>query len=936
MDYIADILLITVTELESRIVLKEFQQATNKAAELKSIGDQIYFDLGIVNTARIFLTRSEMGISGLGGSLQTVTKGIEDINPIALIMVGIAFGINEATQSIGDVLVTEQLCPYELQRVGTTVELQRINLLRGDKPHATPWLIKYFKGFSLVWKGAKVRFGAILSGEKLVDNLDFRDQLKALEQETIGGEMEGAGMYVACQDKKVDWILVKGICDWADGNKSLDKDARQQTAAQNAVKFVISALESIKIDWDKKRHGKTHGTLPFGNIGSFTGNVYINSSQPLETKPKILQSTLPHQPYFFGRERELATIAEAIHPAARTWGALIDGPGGIGKTSLAIRAGHLAPSEHFDVKIFLSAKVRELTPMGERKLEDFMLPNFTILLSELARELGEDRIEQVELSERVKIIRLALTKVHALLIIDNLETFPENERVRLYQFLTQLPTSCKAIVTSRRRTDIDARIVRLDRLSRTEAFELLDELAKKNRHLQKATELERSDLYEITNGNPLLIRWTIGQLGIEGSPYRTLTEAVQYLKAIPHRSQNDPLEYIFGDLIDAFTPNEINVLAALVHFNEPAKITWIANAAGIVEPAALTALEDLADRALLINNEDTQTFYLPTLAATFIRRKRPEIIAQTGNNLVSKAFALIIENGNQEYKKFPTLEENWTSISAAIPLFVVGISTVDNERLQNMCFAINTFLEFSGRWDEKLKLNLYAENIAVKFSDFHNAGFRAYNLGVIYNNREQNDDVLECITRCTLYWEKSSAAGLHEKTLIKWLQGLTYLSEEKNKEAIEVFTEIKKIFESGDPENIDLSSAINNIGRAELALKDYDSAERSFRLALGQAEKLKDQPAIATFICNLAFVESTRKNLPAAEDLAIQAIYLSQKIGRQELVAGAHAILAQILVQKGNPQDGRPYAQVAVDIYTKLRLLSSLKEAQEILKECGG
>ena len=64
-----------------------------------------------------------------------------------------------------------------------------------------------------------MRFGDGLSGEKLVDNLDFRDQLLNLEPEAIGGEMEGAGLYVACQDKKVDWILVKAVCDWADGQK---------------------------------------------------------------------------------------------------------------------------------------------------------------------------------------------------------------------------------------------------------------------------------------------------------------------------------------------------------------------------------------------------------------------------------------------------------------------------------------------------------------------------------------------------------------------------------------------------------------------------------------------------------------------------------------------------------------------------------------------
>ena len=83
----------------------------------------------------------------------------------------------------------------------------------------------------------------ILSGDKLVDDLDFRDQLRQFEQEAIGGEMEGAGLSAAAQRFKIDWILVKAICDWADGKKSIQKKQRQQLAAQNAALFTIHVLK---------------------------------------------------------------------------------------------------------------------------------------------------------------------------------------------------------------------------------------------------------------------------------------------------------------------------------------------------------------------------------------------------------------------------------------------------------------------------------------------------------------------------------------------------------------------------------------------------------------------------------------------------------------------------------------------------------------------
>ena len=199
----ADVLIVTVTEVESRAVIEVFEKFVGNKPKPKSIKDRFYFDLGVINNARVVLTQSEMGSGGLGASQQTVSKGIESLSPAAVIMVGIAFGVNEEKQKIGDILVTEQLRLYDLQRIGTKGNEAKI-ILRGDKPHASPWLINHFKSANLLWQGAKVRFGQVLTGEKLVDNIDFRDQLRYFEAEAIGGEMEGAGLYVACQDKKVD------------------------------------------------------------------------------------------------------------------------------------------------------------------------------------------------------------------------------------------------------------------------------------------------------------------------------------------------------------------------------------------------------------------------------------------------------------------------------------------------------------------------------------------------------------------------------------------------------------------------------------------------------------------------------------------------------------------------------------------------------------
>ena len=240
----ADLLLVTVTKVESLAVLAAFQQHTGQPARIAPRGDKTYHDLGTVNGTRVRLVLSEMGAGGLGGAQQTVSKAIDELGPAAVVMVGIAFGVDEKKQDIGDILVSENLRLYELQRVGAKRGQQKI-ILRGARPDSSRWLLDAFKNADLHWQGAKVRFGCVRTGEKLVDNLDFREQLRAFEPEAIGGEMEGAGLYTACQDAKVDWLLVKAICDWADGHKNRNKTKRQALAARNAAEFVLHTLQTV-------------------------------------------------------------------------------------------------------------------------------------------------------------------------------------------------------------------------------------------------------------------------------------------------------------------------------------------------------------------------------------------------------------------------------------------------------------------------------------------------------------------------------------------------------------------------------------------------------------------------------------------------------------------------------------------------------------------
>ena len=128
--------------------------------------------------------------------------------------------------------------------------------------------------------------------------------------------------------------------------------------------------------------------------------------------------------------------------------------------------------------IFLSSKERELTADGQRALGYFVVPTYLEMLNAIARELGQAETTKTPENERPELILRALRDADVLLVLDNLETVPEPDRDQLFAFVNRLPRGSSAIVTSRRRADASAVVVRLDRLDWEAACALIAELGR--------------------------------------------------------------------------------------------------------------------------------------------------------------------------------------------------------------------------------------------------------------------------------------------------------------------------------------------------------------------------------------------------------------------------------------------------------------------------
>lgn len=719
-----------------------------------------------------------------------------------------------------------------------------------------------------------------------------------------------------------EWVHIYGLLTKADGHRVMP--CRFEYAQADGLS---PAAGFIELD---DRTPEAFATLILERLALNEGLQKDHYTQPAVVTASVPRTDIPHnlprlQP-FFGREDELGKIADALDPDSRTWGALIDGPGGMGKTSLAVRAAYDAPPKVFDRIVFISLKSRELDDDGLRDLSGFLVSGLVELFGELARELGRDDIVKVAEDQRPRLLLEALRGTRTLLVLDNLESLLKPERDTLFTFVKKLPAGCKAILTSRGRIGSGAEELILEKLDEQAALDTLAELATHNPHLARTSEAERLVLYRETGGSPLLLRWTAGQIG--RGHCLTFTDALDFLRACP--PGNDPLEFIFGDLVEDFSDAETRALCALTYFTLPTMVEHVAAIAGLPQAETDRALRSLVNRSLAVPNDELTAFTLVPMVADFLCKKKPKLVKKIGNRLEKRAYALIIENGYQNHDRFPALEAAWPVVAPALAIFLKG----DNQRLQTVCSALSQFLDFQGRWDEKLALNEKAEVRAVAAADYSNAGWRAHDAGFIYLLRQQADDLQTCADRVSKRWT-TTKTGARERALAIRLRGHSHRLKGDYSAAIAACNETLRLLRSLTTENVDVAIALGDLATAEQESGNYENAEMHYHEALHVAHAIGFAEGVATFIGNLASLAMDREDWPAAETLAREALPLSEGVRREVTIAANNLNLATALVRQHKASEALLYAQRAVEIFTRLSH-PDLPEAQAILTECGG
>lgn len=237
---LVDLVVAVATGVERRAVLSAMRPCKRRRKISKAhISNETYY-VGRIGEVHVAVVMSQMGTSSkAGASAFAVSEALKFWKPRGVLAVGIAFGRDPQKQALGDVLVSEQVSPYELQRVGEGATIHR----GGMTPAGQVMLNRFLNvtGWQFACPGGRhvvVRPGELLSGEKLVDRYDFHTQLFEDFPNAIGGEMEATGVANAAHRERVEWVIVKAICDWGYGKQK----AHQALAAAAAVSLVAHVL----------------------------------------------------------------------------------------------------------------------------------------------------------------------------------------------------------------------------------------------------------------------------------------------------------------------------------------------------------------------------------------------------------------------------------------------------------------------------------------------------------------------------------------------------------------------------------------------------------------------------------------------------------------------------------------------------------------------
>lgn len=233
------VMVLTANPIEKAVFHHMIVEQTPEKIRRIICGNTVFFVLKWGRYWVAHVHQTETGAYKNMGSSATINDALKYFTPNVIISLGVAFGIDYHTQSIGDVIVSKRILPYsENKRDEDMVKPDRNQDKTIDK-----WLhvrLANANGFL-----DSITYGDILSGGSVLSSFDEKDKIclgYTKADFIVGGEMEGNALFQYANTDGIPGVVIKGICDWGVAKNDIFKD---NPAKEEKYKDSLQALAMV-------------------------------------------------------------------------------------------------------------------------------------------------------------------------------------------------------------------------------------------------------------------------------------------------------------------------------------------------------------------------------------------------------------------------------------------------------------------------------------------------------------------------------------------------------------------------------------------------------------------------------------------------------------------------------------------------------------------
>lgn len=454
----------------------------------EATGSDYFYDLDS-GVPQVRLVASVMGDMGPVAASTRTSRMLQLFQPSVVNVLGIAGALDDECR-LGDVVVAREVCEYLKDSKAEDREEQGAFRFKYSGAH-WPLAARFSQAvtnFSLdsperyaAWKEACIqarnelglspntllanepteRLGHVASGDTVGASKAFSVELLGIDRKFLALEMEAAGVARACHENHTDWLVIRGISDFADERKKqLDSTARggyRKLAARSAAEYLRWFIRWLADGGELEHFFRSHEPSSRRQVDPALMRGVLPKPVNLASVPSYMKNPRPSlKEFFVGRAEDIWSLHEALYgkeeehvgsvPAAPQT-VLLHALGGFGKTRLAVEYAH-----RFGPRCYPGGVFWVDASLGADQLEE----QFHGILRKLPRqfaqdvpELSECRRLKIDIKQRLEdALEAAAREARILYVVDDV---PEPGGASPLELSTWCPVIGKVhlLVTSR-------------------------------------------------------------------------------------------------------------------------------------------------------------------------------------------------------------------------------------------------------------------------------------------------------------------------------------------------------------------------------------------------------------------------------------------------------------------------------------------------------